>query len=526
MDPAQLAKVVQLIKRYNSGIIALQNNPSVDGIAAGTALYLALSKINKHVSLACHTFQKIDLLGVDRIQNTLTASGNHLVVSFPYVEGSIAKVDYSITGDTFNLIIEPTGEINKVNPKDVKFSYTGGKIEFIITVDVPNLNSLGPLYTENQNQFQAANIVNIDRHLINNNFGTINLVNKQISSTSELVYAVIRELGVELDKDIATNLYTGILAATNNFSSYSVNPQTFEVAATLMKHGAIKKQIPAAGRPGFGAPNQPSAFPSFGAPMGAPPVTAPRMSGGFGSEVNTSGMNAGFGSGTSPFRKSPSSSGGSAFGINPPAAGGIGAPMSPPTTNAPGIGGGFAPSSSSGSPPQPPPPYDPSEDFDPFGDEDDFDVGEPADYPQRQGQAEASSQFAQFPRASGFGQAPRQQDQLASTPPRSGGRYDQNPSQPRSPFTQSSRQSPFQGQQQYSPFESSQPFTQPPQSVQDQEEGQGPYRSQPSAPSRDQFQQHNQGYGQNDQHSDQGQNQEKSPQDWLKPKLFRGDNIL
>ena len=108
---------------------------------------------------------------------------------------------------------------------------------------MPNLNSAGPLYADNQAMFQGKNIINIDRHLTNGFFGTINFVNKTSSSTSELALKTLQALQVELDRDIATNLYAGISAATNNFTAYSVNAETFETIATLLKAGAMKKSF-------------------------------------------------------------------------------------------------------------------------------------------------------------------------------------------------------------------------------------------------------------------------------------------
>ena len=47
---------------------------------------------------------------------------------------------------------------------------------------------------------------------------------------------------VGMDKEIATNLYAGLVAATNNFSSYSTTAETFQTAAELLKKGAVKKR--------------------------------------------------------------------------------------------------------------------------------------------------------------------------------------------------------------------------------------------------------------------------------------------
>ncbi len=180
-------------------------------------------------------------MGVDKIQNKVSTGGDNLVVSFPYREGAIDKVDYNIQDNKFNLVISPRDGFPKLDPKEVEYTYTGGKIEFIITIDNPNLNSLGDIYSKNQREFDGKNIINIDRHLINNNYGTINMVVKSASSTTELVYKVIKTMNVELDKDMSTNLYAGIVAATNNFSSYSVNADTFQTAAELLRSGAVKK---------------------------------------------------------------------------------------------------------------------------------------------------------------------------------------------------------------------------------------------------------------------------------------------
>lgn len=261
-NPEQsISQIAEVLTKNSSGIIALPANPSQDAIAGATALYLSLTKLGKQVSLVCATETQSDLIGADKIQQNIAAGGDNLVVSFPYSEGSIDKVDYNIQGTTFNLVIIPREGFPKLEPKQVQFSYAGGKIEFIITVDTPNLNSLGAIYQENQNQFQAQNVINIDRHLINNSFGLINYVNKTSSSTSELILKVVKSLRIEIDKDIATNLYAGLVSATNGFTSYSVNAETFETAAELLKSGAIKKPMnkQAGARPGFNPPQNPFA---------------------------------------------------------------------------------------------------------------------------------------------------------------------------------------------------------------------------------------------------------------------------
>ncbi len=238
-----LSRIVEVLNRANSGVILIPQNPTADTVAAATALYLGLNKINKNVSLACQGKVDYELTAADKIQNTISVGGDSLMISFPYKEGSIDKVDYNIQGDYFNLIITPQPGHQKLDPDQVKYSYTGGNVDFFIIIDSPTLNNLGEIYQENQMLFTGKDIINIDRHLTNSYFGTINFVDKTISSVSELILRVLETLNIDIDRDIATNLYAGINAATNNFTSYSTNANTFENIAKLLKKGAIKKTI-------------------------------------------------------------------------------------------------------------------------------------------------------------------------------------------------------------------------------------------------------------------------------------------
>jgi nanoRNase/pAp phosphatase (c-di-AMP/oligoRNAs hydrolase) len=245
MNNAQntVARISEIFNKGASGVIVIPPNPTIDAQAAAASLFLGLTKMNKNVSLVCSTKPESDLIAIDKIKTQFATGGDSLMVSFPYSDGAIDKVDYNIQGEAFNLIITPRSGFPKLDPKAVNFSYTGGMVDFIITIDSPTLNSLGQIYTDNQNHFTGRDIVNIDRHLTNAFFGTVNFVNKTVSSVSELILNILQELKIEIDRDMATNLYSGIAAATNNFTSYSVSADTFENIAALLRSGAVKKLV-------------------------------------------------------------------------------------------------------------------------------------------------------------------------------------------------------------------------------------------------------------------------------------------
>ncbi|OGK14136.1 hypothetical protein A3H80_02985 [Candidatus Roizmanbacteria bacterium RIFCSPLOWO2_02_FULL_37_19] len=246
-NDAEIARIVKILAERQSISICLPTNPTLDSIASGTALYLALLQMGKNASIACGGDGDIDrqsrIAGIDKIQTSLVSDGDNLVVSFPYTEGSVDKVTYNIEENAFNLIIQPREGSAKLDPKKVSFNYTGGRPDVIITIYTATLNSLGTLYTSNKDQFTGVEIINIDRHFTNANYGTVNYVDKKSASVSEMVLDIVKTLRINLDKNIATNLYAGIVSATNNFTAHSVSANTFEASAFLLNNGAVKSPI-------------------------------------------------------------------------------------------------------------------------------------------------------------------------------------------------------------------------------------------------------------------------------------------
>ncbi len=242
MNPtrSQLEKVIETLQNHTSGVICLGENPSIDSVAAATSLYLGLTQLGKNVSIATDGVINSDMIGAEKVQSELTTSGDNLVISFPYTEGSIDKVDYFIQNDRFNVVITPRAGTPSLDSKAVNFSTAGGSIEFIIVIGVSSLRTLGTLYTENQDLFKQSKVINIDRSLTNAYFGSANFVNRNVSSLSELALTILTTMNVEIDKEMATNLYAGVIDATKSFSTQSTNASTFENSAMLLKSGAKK----------------------------------------------------------------------------------------------------------------------------------------------------------------------------------------------------------------------------------------------------------------------------------------------
>lgn len=81
-------------------------------------------------------------------------------------------------------------------------------------------------------------LVLIDHHLLPEPFAEFVLWDVTASSTSELVYRFIHQMGQgkDLDKIVATCLYTGIITDTGSFK-YGTSPKLFRVVAELLELG-------------------------------------------------------------------------------------------------------------------------------------------------------------------------------------------------------------------------------------------------------------------------------------------------
>ncbi|HZA40856.1 MAG TPA: bifunctional oligoribonuclease/PAP phosphatase NrnA [Actinomycetota bacterium] len=81
---------------------------------------------------------------------------------------------------------------------------------------------------------RAQHVINVDHHSGNTEFGDLNVVVTTASSTAELVTHLLIDCGVEIDRDIATCLYTGIVTDTGRFQYSNTSPDVLRLAADLL----------------------------------------------------------------------------------------------------------------------------------------------------------------------------------------------------------------------------------------------------------------------------------------------------
>ncbi len=85
--------------------------------------------------------------------------------------------------------------------------------------------------------------INIDHHHDNTQFGTINYVLPEASCTAEIVWDLMRGLGVQPTVNIAEALYVGLITDTGRFMYENTGPRAHLMAADLIEAGVDVHEI-------------------------------------------------------------------------------------------------------------------------------------------------------------------------------------------------------------------------------------------------------------------------------------------
>jgi bifunctional oligoribonuclease and PAP phosphatase NrnA len=80
-------------------------------------------------------------------------------------------------------------------------------------------------------------IINIDHHAGNRMYGALNWFDESAAACGEMVFDVIRGLGVQLSPQIATHIYLAILTDTGSFHHSNITPRTFDICRQAVEAG-------------------------------------------------------------------------------------------------------------------------------------------------------------------------------------------------------------------------------------------------------------------------------------------------
>ncbi len=129
-----------------------------------------------------------------------------------------------------------------VCPDDVpeKFNYLFEAVEeqefepkTVVCVDVADTKLLGDM----KEVGDKAELC-IDHHVSNIDYAKRTLLDAESGAACEIIYYIIKELGVEIDKAVANSLYTGMATDTGCFKFSNTTPQNHRLAAEMIERGA------------------------------------------------------------------------------------------------------------------------------------------------------------------------------------------------------------------------------------------------------------------------------------------------
>jgi len=182
---SNLASIAAALKECTTVLISAHKNPDGDALGSQLGLMLALEKMGK----------------------TVTA---HNLDAVPEIYRFLPQSDRIKTG------------------KPVQGRYDGC---IVVDADPPRTGLFDKTYP-------ADILINIDHHITNPLDWPLTWLDTDACATGEMVYKLIQELGVGIDRDIALCLYTAIFTDTGSFRYSNTTPESMRIAASLIEAGA------------------------------------------------------------------------------------------------------------------------------------------------------------------------------------------------------------------------------------------------------------------------------------------------
>lgn len=184
-------QTVELLRQHHKIFIAAHIMPDGDCIGSALGLTWALRRLGKAVTVTCH----------DYVSHT-----------FKYLPGFAELTPKLPTDETL-----------------------------LVFLDGSAADRFGAAYS--QTMFNQRPVLVIDHHVTNENFAPLNLVDRSAASTAEIIYRLVRALGVAFDRDLAQCLLTGIVTDTLGFRTANTTVETLKTVTALMEAGGSIPEI-------------------------------------------------------------------------------------------------------------------------------------------------------------------------------------------------------------------------------------------------------------------------------------------
>lgn len=243
MELSSKQQAIDLIKKSQKILLVGNNNPTGDTVGSLVAFGEVLERLGKEVSIVSES-EIPENLGflpyLGKIKTELEGSKD-FIIKIDAKENPVEKLYYDVEEGFLNIVVTP--EKGTYAPENVSFGKGSYKYDLIIVLDTPDVDKIDKIYDENTDLFFETPVVNIDHHVGNEHFGTVNFIDITATSTAEILVSLVEALGSKLDEDISTLLLTGIISDTGSFKKKNTTPKSLTVSAQLLAAGAKQQEI-------------------------------------------------------------------------------------------------------------------------------------------------------------------------------------------------------------------------------------------------------------------------------------------
>lgn len=232
----------QLMMDHQRIVVLAHQNPDADALGSAAALSTALRQQGKQVDVVVSGKipQHLSFLpGLEQIRSNF--GSQDLVLRINTHERAVQSVQQSFEPGALKLTISPgEGVFSKA---DIEYALGNPQYDLIICLDTSEPDLLGEHYQQHQSFFEQTPVINMDHHLGNTNYGSLNVIDPQAAATAEQLFYFFQANEVAIDQHMATALLAGIVTDTGSFQHTNTSGQAFNITAELMELGADHQQI-------------------------------------------------------------------------------------------------------------------------------------------------------------------------------------------------------------------------------------------------------------------------------------------
>jgi len=228
----------------SSNILILPSSP-VDGDSLGSAL--ALYDVLKAQGKSATVVLTSDIPDIYKFLPNIShihssaEMYSDFMITLHLKDQELENIRHEIVDDHVNIIVTPS--TGRFSAEQVSFPEPKKHYDLIITVDCADLTQLGEFYKQHFQIFSEVPSINIDHHISNKNYASLNLVDANYCSTTHILYDMLLEMSAEINPDVATLLLAGIITDTGSFQNTNTTPEAFDVAAELIELGGRQQEI-------------------------------------------------------------------------------------------------------------------------------------------------------------------------------------------------------------------------------------------------------------------------------------------